>query len=302
MKFYKGFYFGVIPILCLFLGINFLFNPTIAQAAVGVSISPLKFDLQANPGDVIEKTVIAINPNDVAISVIPEFQDFKMEEMGITFIPPEADNPWKMSDWIEIQTTPIRLAPKEYHNVPFTIRVPKNAGAGGKYAAVFFKLVNQEGGAGFGATARVGALILLNIQGEIHKTGEFTKFEAPFFNNKGPVVFKSTFENTGTAHYDIQAKVAIYNFLGFKKYNIVSETRFITPEQTRHLKATWDKTWPIGIFKATAAIADGEGTIHKETVWFIGFPWVWFLVGLAILAALYIIFKILKKRFKIVRV
>lgn len=302
MKLYNGFYFWITSILCLFLGINFLFSPTIAQASVGVSITPLKFDLQANPGDVIQKTVTAINPNDVAISVIPEFQDFKMEEMGITFIPPDADNPWKMSDWIEIQTAPILLAPKEYREVPFTIRVPKNAGAGGKYAAVFFKLVNQGGGAGFGATARVGALILLDIQGEIHKTGEFTGFETSFFHNKGPVIFQATFKNTGTAHYDIQAGVAIYNFLGFKKYDIISETRFITPEQIRHLKATWDKTWPIGIFKATAAIADGEGTIYKETVWFIGFPWVWFLVGLAILAALYMAFKFLKKKFKIVKV
>lgn len=302
MKFYNILYFGAISVLCLFLGISFLFNPTIAGAAVGVSITPLKFDLKANPGDVIQKTVTAINPNDVAIFVIPEFQDFKMEEAGITFIPPNEDNPWKMSDWIEIQTTPIKLAPKEYRDVPFTVRVPKNAGAGGKYAAVFFKLVNQEDGAGFGATARVGALILLNIEGEIHKTGEFTKFETPFFHNQGPIIFGAIFKNTGTAHYDIYAKVAIYNFLGFKKYDIVSETRFITPEQIRHLKATWDKTWPIGIFKATAVVVDGEGTAYKQTVWFIGFPWVWFLVGLAILAALYITFKILKKKFKIVKV
>lgn len=284
-------------LLCLNLGIGFFYYQAKA-AAVGVSITPLKYDLSANPGEIIHKVVTAINPNDFPIYVLPEFQDFKLEENGITFIPPGVDNPWKMSDWINIQTEPILLQPKEYHDVPFSITIPQNAGAGGHYAAVFFKVVDQGGGQGFGATARVGALILLNVLGEIHKTGEFLEFKTPFFYNKGPVILESRFKNTGTAHYDIQAKVKIYNFLGFKTDEVLSETRFITPQLIRHLKATWEKTWPIGIFKATATISDGEGKEYSKTAWFIGFPYIWASIVLGALIGLFLIFKILTKKFK----
>lgn len=291
-------------LLCLILSIGFLFSPFYYTSAksVGVSITPLKYDISAKPGDVIEQVVTAINPNDFPISVLPEFQDFKLEENGITFIPPDADNPWKMSDWINIQTEPIRLEPKEYHNVPFTITVPENAGSGGHYAAVFFKIVDSGEGEGFGATARVGSLILLNVLGDFRKTGEFIDFQTPIFWNKGPIVFKTSFRNTGTAHYDITAKVSIYNFLGFKKYQTVSETRFITPQVTRYLTAKWEKTWPTGIFKATAVVTDGEGVQHTKTAWFIGFPWVWGLAGLGVLVILYFVFRIIRRKFRIVKV
>lgn len=296
---------SLVSLFILLPGLVFGFALTVYAQPIGLTITPLKYDITANPGETVEKTITVINPNEGLLTVVAEFQDFRViEEKGentIQWLPPDIENPYKMIDWIIINQAPIRLGAKGEATVPFKIRIPRNAGVGGHYAALFFKAELESAAGGIGAVPRVGALILLNVQGDISKTGEFLDFQAPFLVNKGPVKFAIKFKNTGTAHYKITANIDIKNIFG-QKTTVSSQEKFVYPGTERTIEAEWNKKRPIGIFRAKATIIDGEGKKYSQKQWFIGFPLKPLLIALGAVIVLCYAYRLLKRKFKIVKV
>ncbi len=292
-----------------FLGLSLVLllgNPSLiyaAQGPIGVSITPIKWDINANKGEVIRETVTAVNPNDFILKVVPEFQDFRvLENAGIQWIPADVENPYRMVDWINIATEPITLKPKGQTDVPFTITVPKNASVGGHYAAVFFRVVIGPNEANIGSIPRVGALIILNVNGPVNKGGEISQFSVPKFINQGPVKFQLSLKNIGTTHYEPDVEVNIQSIFGPRVKINPEKGRLIYPGVSRTLKTEWNKKYPLGLYFATATFTDGDGANHTKSIWFVGFPWQKVLAIFAILAAIRYLYLYLKRKFKIVRI
>ena len=296
-----------IPGIAVIFGLAFLFYfsslALAVQGPIGVSISPLKWELSADPGQVLYQKVTAINPNDFVLKVVPEFQDFRvLENAGIQWIPSDVENPYRMIDWIRISTEPITLKPKGQTDVPFTIVVPRNASVGGHYAAIFFRAVIDPSGGNIGSIPRVGALIVFNVNGQVKKSGEITHFSAPRFINRGPISFNLSLKNTGTTHYLPKTEITVQNIFGPRVKIEAEKDKFLYPGVSRQLKAVWSKSFPLGIYFAKANFTDGDGNLHSQSAWFIGFPWKYFLTLFAIVVALRYLFLWLKRKFKIVRV
>lgn len=287
----------VLPIVfCAF----FIYSSN-AEAAVGITIAPVKYKLEADPGQVIKSTITVANPNDFVLKVRAEFQDFKVtEDNNIQWLPGDIENPYKMSNWITIRQDVLTLKPKEELSVPFEISVPRNATAGGKYAAVFFTGV-IEGGGNIGAVPRVGALVILNVKGDLKKTGELLNFSGPRFVNNGPVNFTLSYLNTGTTHYETKADFTVKNFF-WKSGAFTSETKFVYPNIKRELKATWNQKALLGIYTVKAKVLDGEGNIYEKSKLVIGFPYIYLMILIGVLAALFYLYRWFKKKFKLVRV
>ncbi len=274
-----------------------------AQGPIGVSITPIKWDINANRGEVIRETVTAVNPNDFILKVVPEFQDFRvLENAGIQWIPSDVENPYRMTDWINITTEPITLRPKEQVDVPFTITVPKNASVGGHYAAIFFRAVVSPNEANIGSIPRVGALIIFNVNGKSTRGGEISHFSVSKFIDQGPIEFQLSLKNTGTTHYEPNVEINIRSIFGPRVKVNPEKGRLIYPGVSRNLKTEWNKNYPLGLYFATATFVDGDGASHSASIWFFGFPWKYVLTIFAILAALRYLYLYLKKKFKIVKV
>lgn len=283
-----------------FVFASFLLFPNYLSAATGITIAPIKYKFDAKPSQVLESAITVANPNDFILRVKAEFQDFKVTEgNNIQWLPSNIENPFKMSDWVRIRQDIITLKPKEELSVPFKIRVPDNATAGGKYAAIFFTSV-IEGEGNIGAVPRVGALIILNVAGDLKKTGELISFDGPRFVNAGPVDFALSFLNTGTTHYETKANFTVKNFF-WNSGSFPSETKFVYPNIKRDLKATWNKKVLIGIYSVSAKIFDGEGNVYEKSRLVIGFPYKYLIIFAGILTILFGLYRWFKKKFKIVR-
>jgi hypothetical protein len=215
-------------------------------------------------------------------------------------LPGDIENPYKMSDWIKINQDVITLKPKEELSVPFKIVVPQNAPAGGKYAAIFFTGI-IEGGGNIGAIPRVGSLIILNVKGDLKKTGKLLDFKGPLLVNNGPVDFTISFLNTGTTHYEVKADIAAKN-LFWESGTFSSETKFVYPNIKRELKATWNKKTLFGIYFLKAKISDGDGNVYEKSKLLIGFPYIYGLIVIGLLILLSYLYRWFRKKFKIVRV
>ena len=279
-----------------------LFYPGHSLAAIGISVAPVKYKFEVDPGQVVESSIVVSNPNEFSIEVRPEFQDFKVtENNNIQWLPSDIENPYKMSDWIKISQDTISLKPEEDFSIPFKIQVPKNATAGGRYAAIFFTGVLESGEGNIGAVPRVGALIILNVKGELKKTGQLLKLKGPVFANNGPVDFIATFKNTGTTHYETRLNVSVKNIF-WKSGEFKSQEKFVYPNINREFTATWEKKALFGIYIAKASVADGDGNIYGKTKVFIGFPYLYIIVLAGLALAAYYLKRWFKKKFKIVRV
>lgn len=288
-----------ILILSFISGLFWLY-PGDSLAGIGITIAPVKYKIEADPGQILENVITVANPNDFILRVRAEFQDFKVTEgNNIQWLPGDLENPYKMSGWIRIRQDIITLKPKEELRVPFKILVPRNATAGGKYSAVFFTGVSENEG-DIGAVPRVGALVILNIRGDLKKTGELVSFSGPRFVNDGPVNFTLAFLNTGTTHYEVEADFTVKNFF-WKSDDFSSETKIVYPDIQRNLNATWNKKFLLGIYTVKAKALDGEGNVYEKSKLVIGFPYLYLLILAGVLLVLFYLYHWFKKKFKIVR-
>ncbi len=288
---------------CLLVSVALFCLPLFVFAAIGISVAPIKYKFEVDPGQTVDSSIVVSNPNEFSIKVRAEFQDFKVtEDNNIQWLPSDIENPHKMSDWIKIRRDTISLKPKEDVSIPFKIQVPQKATAGGKYAAVFFTGVLAEGeGGNIGAVPRVGALIILNVKGDLKKTGEFMDFSGPTLANSGPVNFKISFLNTGTTHYETRADITVRN-LFWKSNSFSSEVKFVYPNIKRELNAQWDKKALLGIYTVKAKVLDGEGNAYEKSKIVIGFPYKYLIALVVVLSGLFYFYRWFKKKFKLVRV
>jgi len=281
-------------ILIIFCG-AILFCQALAQTT-GVSISPLTFELTANPGDNLTNTVKVYNPTDGIISIKMESEDFKtVGETGEVIVAPEEEITYSLKRWVKIEPTEFTLEPREQKFVDFEISVPENAEPGGKYGSILASTTGMIG-AGITGTAvaqKVGALLLLTVAGPVQENLAIKEFTTPSFLEYGPVPFLMRFENTGTVHVRPRGFVTITNWWGKKVADVEFPQLNVIPGAIRKIDTSWQNKWLLG--KYTAMIVGSYGTanlpFNPPVLTFWVFPWKIalgiFLVLMLILAFFY---------------
>ncbi|TSC91945.1 MAG: hypothetical protein CEN90_60 [Parcubacteria group bacterium Licking1014_17] len=298
----KRFNKKIIITLVIILGVFMLSLGFVWAIGVGISISPLKYKYSVDPGTVIDDVINVGNPNAGDLRVKVEFQDFMVTEgNNIKWIPNDIENPHKMVDWIDIDTEPFTVAPGKQVAVPFKINVPKNATPGGKYAAIFFSEADKGGGNLLGAIARVGSLIIMNVNGDVKQTGQLVDFTGPTIAWSGPVNFVLSMMNVGTTHFEVKPVVTINNFF-WQSAKILPESKFIYPNVKRDIPIKWEKSNPFGLYSAKVSVTDGEGTVFEKTKWFVAIPATYAIIILAVVLVLWFGIRFFKHTFKISKI
>ena len=294
---YLGKFLGGMIVLTIIL----ISSALVWAKPVGISIGPVKIFLTIEKGETEDSSVTAINPNDFPIEVITEVEDFVPATVpgDITFIP-KYEGVTSLVDWLKIEKAIFPLGPNERKEVPFKIEVPEDAGAGGHYAAIFFKAVPKEvEGTALQISGRVGVLVMVAVPGEVIQTGEIAEFKGPRIVSRGPIEFVILFRNTGTTHYQPEGTIEITNLLG-KKTSLEVPKQVVFPQGSKNLKAVWDVKYLFGRYTAKLNLADGEGNIHTAILNFWVFPWQEVLGLFVIASILVFIGRIIRKKFKIV--
>lgn len=266
--------------LIFIIGIIFglvLANLVFAQG-FGVSISPLTFELTANPSDILENKIKIYNPTDSIVSIRMEVEDFKpVGETGQVIVAPEEEITYSLKRWVKIEPTEFTLEPREQRFVDFIIEVPENAEPGGKYGSVLASTTGVMGGEITGAAIaqKVGALLLLTVSGEVKEELMTKEFLAPSFLEYGPVPFIIRLENKGTVHVRPRGFVTITNWWGKKVADVEFPQLNVIPGSVRKIETTWQNKWLFG--KYTAMLVGSYGTsnlpFNPPVLTFWAFPW-----------------------------
>ncbi len=162
----------------ILIGISLVF------AQVVISIVPLKYELNVDPGEVITKTATVRNTTDRSLIYDLEARSFVPNNVngapnwilsGET-VPPPYDQ-YILTDWISFSTSSVVVPPHDQKVVPFTITVPSDAVPGTYYWGVIFRERNYVSGdvvswAYVGVRWEGAVILIVKVTGEVVVSGE----------------------------------------------------------------------------------------------------------------------------------
>jgi len=286
MKYKKFIVTCVIIAFAIFFSI--CIKSTLAVETTSISVSPLSFDLSANPGDTIVNEFLVRNSGKDSINISVESQDFVAsgEEGEITLS--DEKTTYSLTSWVDVDKGKFTLAGGKQQRVKFVIRVPYNAEPGGHYASVFAHLspttADSQSGAYVGQ--KIGSLVLLRVAGNVREEASIESFKtASKWLEKGPITFDLRIKNTGSVHIKPKGMIAITNIWGDKVADIPVDQKNVLPGAIRHMSAEWSDTPMIGKFTATVLSyygQDNQQMTETTTFWII--PWKIILVITIIIA------------------
>ena len=162
-----------------------------AHAGETLALSPVLVEKVLQPGATFTDVVRVINTGTTTVKIDKSVADFYYDARGAVQFVEEKDpaiGTSSLKSWMKIETEAFTLAPGDTKVVPYTITVPANAEPGGHYGVLFFNTVPDAnvGGATVVLSGRVGSLVLVEIPGDVKKTGEITSFKV------GTLVTKDT--------------------------------------------------------------------------------------------------------------
>lgn len=247
------------------LGFFSLFFLTPATFAIG--IQPIRYEVEVKPGETAEGSVSIVNETEKDIYAQPHLEFFyKNDENGFPiFATPESKEVEDINSWIELSKEPVLVKAKEAKKVEYKIKVPLNAEPGGKYIAIGYEPV-QENDEFVTVNVRVASLLLLNVAGDINRTGELTDFsltESP--DTQTPFAFNIAFKNTGNTHLKPNGKIEIVDLATGEKVKGLAE--YIDPESGASVIAdfipvNFNKT---NVFPDSIRIYKGEWTQNLKS-------------------------------------
>lgn len=137
-------------------------------ANIDISVSPIKYELEYNPGESVNKIIKVFNNTDFTQDLfITTKNAFSMNTWWQPLFVESIKNPELfLADWIKPSTTDFQINPWEIKDIPITIDIPSNAAPWWHYAAVFFNIKELENWQ-INLKKRIWVIIMLKIPWEL---------------------------------------------------------------------------------------------------------------------------------------
>lgn len=264
-------------------------------AADGLKISPLRIEELVNPGEALKRSIRVTNESDAFKIFFPLVMDFQAEdETGkAKLIEPGSVEGSFMSAWVDISKEGIDFGPGEEKEIPFTINVPKEIGPGGYYGAILFGTeppkidleTNEEKGAAISVAQQTGALVLLQVAGQVDERAEVRDFttDKEVYATPFKVNFNTRIENFGNVHIRPVGVIEINNMFGKKiaVLHVNERGNNILPKTKRKFENLWTSDLGFGRYEAVLSLSygtepqfggEGKQTLYQKKYFWI-FPW-----------------------------
>ena len=259
-----------------------------------IVMGPGKTEVLLSPGDTFTKEILISNRSGVKKLFTIGVEDFRgSEDPGATveFLGAEK-GPYSLKDYVKPEIGEIILSHGQRLRLPVIISVPQNAEPGGLYGAVMISASNLEEGSAkiekdtvgtkMRIITRIAALFFVRVKGDVFEEGALKDLKtSKDFYEKGPILFKILFENTGNVHLSPYGAVEVKNILGAKVGEAQVDPWFVMPKSIRTREIKWNSNFLFGRYTAILTLNRGYSDIvdNKEfSFWVI--PWKIVLIGI----------------------
>jgi hypothetical protein len=268
--------------------------PTSASA---LTISPTKIEVSADPGQELIGEIDVFNEEQEDKTFYSSYENF--EPRGETGSPYFVGGGSGLSTWMKTQDS-FTIKPGERLKIPYSIKIPDDATAGGYFAAIFFGTQPPATGEGseVAVGGKVGSLVLLRLNGDINESGgvlDFSTVSNKKFFTALPIDFSYRFNNTGGDRVVPKGELRIKNLLGLESgvLSVNKNEGSVLPNSIRKFDVTWteeetlasDATFiqavkyqashfRFGVYFANIEAVWGESSMRGEdSTWFVVLPW-----------------------------
>lgn len=302
-------------------------TPTVfAQQLTQLSVSPVTFDLTANPGDTLTNQMKVTNLSSGTLQLETRTENIAAAGQEGQVQLTEEETEFSLSKWVETTPKKLTLDSKDTKVINFTIHVPNNAEPGGHYGSILVGTTASDvpNSTGASVAQRVGTLLLVKVSGkskeeavvkqfrsktyvgqwnEIVGSDGKTKFLTPKdeetnkekfakYFQKGPIAFEAIFHNAGNVHVKPTGSVIVYNLFNRQIAQLPLDQRNIFPGNDRRIMVIWPTGRLWGIYYR-AQLAAVYGTTNQPLIASIGI-WVFPLpvaIALGVILLIVLIFR-----------
>ncbi|BCX15072.1 MAG: hypothetical protein KatS3mg088_755 [Patescibacteria group bacterium] len=300
----------IISIIAISLFVSLSVKGAEAQTILPLTVSPARQTINIDPGTTEKTTISFFNQADIPVAGNLKVVDFIVTDNtgtpylleGETAIPTK----YSAAKWISIQADKAIIPANASFKVQLTITAPKDAAAGGRYAAVYFEptgtlpntraFINQKEGQQ-SVTSRLVGLINIRVNGPIIEEAAVKYLSVPNFIEYGPVEVKTEIYNNGSYHITPKGKITLIDWQGKVVDEYTLEERNIFPERSRIYETELGKRLMIGKYKVELLAMYGDSNqILSASQVFWAFPWrITVAIVLAVIIAILLIILITKK-------
>lgn len=275
--------------LALIIG---LFVPV--QTADAVTVGPSKIEAEVDPGDTVEGEFFLKNEDGGQQTFYSSVQKFTEQGSIKSFL----DEPTLLSEWVDVPES-VTLESGADQRFPFTIDIPDDAPPGGHFGVIWWSPTppNATSSRQVSITTRAGALVYINVSGDVQQTASIERFSVDKKVTKElPIEFSLDIKNTGTVYIQPSGSIEISSVLGNARASLpINEKNLqILPGSTKSISIPFsDEAWFWGPYKAEVSLRygteeDGQFKVLNESKTF----WVFGVASTAIilLAILFLLF------------
>ncbi len=213
-----------------------------ATYASALTITPIRFEVKADPGQIVKEEVTLYNEHDTVEKLYVTYANFEAtgENGNPTFVDAKDD----LGTWMSTPAV-ATIAPKSSQIVPLTISVPRDASPGGHFAAVFWGTVPPNGNSNqVSIGAKTGVLVLLSVNGAVNVNGGIieygTKDHARVYTSL-PIAFYYRFQNNGGDRVKPTGNIVMKDMVGLTAARVPGNPvdGNVLPDSTRRIETVW---------------------------------------------------------------
>lgn len=228
----------IAPILLI---LGFLSYAKFSQA---ITITPLRLELSANPGDTVGSNFKIYNDTDKQQNYY--FLTSNFEAKDESGEPTFTSQTGGLADWIQ-KPQSISVSARSHQVVDFLISVPKDAEAGGYFAGLLTSIKPPEidgQSSKVSLSSQVGVLILFRVNGNVPEGANVLEYDTQnhkHFYTSLPVEFYYRFQNGGGDRLKPLGDIIISNTFGSTTKIIRAnyDGGNVLPKSIRRFKAGW---------------------------------------------------------------
>jgi hypothetical protein len=287
---------GLIYIISLFFPLFF----SHAEGPVSLTVSPLNFDLEINPGEEKTGNIFVGNDSEQDLEITVEFSDFFVDDAGKYIFSDGREiannnlKPYLMGKWLAVNEEDFSLEKGKSKVVEYKIKAPEDANLGGHYGAIFFrtkcnleedKNVVYTDKSDVCVSGRAGVLFLVQVGGEAAKNGVIKKVDLPKISFSDKSKLSIEIANEGNTHFKPEGEVLVKSIFGKEISKLEIKDRTLLPTTSRVFSENLQRSDFLGFYKVSGKIKDGEGREMKFQKSIFLVPWKELLVVFALIAA-----------------
>lgn len=284
-----------------------------------LTVSPARAEPTADPGETISDSFLVINEQNSDQTFYTSVENF--ESQGESGTPNFTNSKDGLPSWIKVEEKVV-LKKGERIKIPYTITVPKDADAGGHYAAIFLSTVPPSTGEGqVSVGAKVGMLVLLKVTGNIKEQAGLLSFllkEDKKTITNLPIDFVYRFKNDGNDRVKPEGLITIKNTLGIETSHLDANLSLgnVLPGSIRRFEVHYgEKQGPaisapfldhvkyqmnnfaLGMYTATIDLSFGNSGKATSSLSYFVIPWQLLSVVLGSVLVLILLLLMLVKRY-----